>query len=154
MRSITLALLTALTAALVKADFMLSNTSICMGAFPFQSCISGPLVMTGVKNNTEFNCDKLMHAEDHSYIYNGTWKWNTTSNSPSGSPHLYTNDICGNGKLNFTWDWDTKTYYGVKDGSHVAECVQDGSLSRHCNQWIGATFFGSAFRCNSTIECH
>lgn len=144
MRFTVLALLTFLTAS-VSADFLMTNTSICMGGFPFSRCITGPQVIVGVKNNTDFNCDKLMNAEDHSYINNGTA-------GPYGSPEVWTNDACGSGKLKFTWD--NHSYFAEdSNGNHVADCVADSPLARKCNQWVGALFFNATYLCTSSIDC-
>ncbi|KAK5122977.1 hypothetical protein LTR85_003543 [Meristemomyces frigidus] len=163
MHFLHLTLLAALT-TLASADFLMSNTSICMGAFPFANCYgntyhcprpTGPVVITGTSNTTDFTCAKLMHAEDHSYITNGTA-------GPHGDGVVHSKNVCGNGKLKFVQylnetNGGNATYYAEKeDGTHMADCQQveaAESLSRHCNQWVGALFFTSMYNCTGTIDC-
>jgi hypothetical protein len=145
MRCTTLVAIVAL-AKFVAADFFLANSSICMGAFPLDHCSSGPVVLSGVNNVTEFTCPKLKHAEDNAFIWNGTA-------GPTGSPNLYSHNPCNDaGDLHFIKDGSG---YFAEDskGSHVADCVEDNSFNRSCSVWIGSFFFEVAYRCTSSLTC-
>lgn len=154
MRTILLTFSTALI-SLASADFLMSNTSICMGAFPISNCYTGPVVITGTSNTTDFTCPKLRHAEDYSYITNGTV-------GPHGDNVAWSDNVCGNGRLKFVQYYDTEnggngTYYAEQeDGTHVADCKQvedERSLFKHCDMWIGALFFTSVYNCTGSIDC-
>jgi hypothetical protein len=145
-------LVAALTST-VSADFFLSNSTICMGAFPMQGCRSGPNVFSGVSNVTDFTCNKLMHAMDYSYVHNGTA-------GPTGTPNLYAKNVCGAGDLVLSKQYDTSgkdAGYVAKDasGKQVATCQLDPSqFTKHCPVWIGAFFFETEYMCKSdTINC-
>ena len=112
MQPSTLALIIAL-AITVSADFLASNTTVCMGAFPFNSCHQGVVVFSGTNNETDYTCAKLTAAEDESYITNGTM-------SHYGSAEVWSDDVCGHGKLRFLKDglWG---YYALDErGVQVA----------------------------------
>ena len=147
MQGALLALVIALS-ALVSADFIASNTTVCMGAFPLDSCYRGVVVFSGVKNTTDYTCSKLMAAEDESYITNGTMSY-------YGGPEVWSDDVCGHGKLHFVKDHANYTNYIALDGNgnQVADCRNDTSLFKHCSQWVGAFFFQGMYRCTSNITC-
>lgn len=131
---------------LVSADFFLSNSTICMGAFPMQNCWHGPDVFSGVSNTTDFTCPKLMHALDNVYVWNGTA-------GPQGTD-LHAKKPCGV-EYEMTFVKDGFKYTALdKAGQQVADCQEDQSLARHCPQWIGAMFFETQYRCTSdSITC-
>ncbi|KAF2768949.1 hypothetical protein EJ03DRAFT_327907 [Teratosphaeria nubilosa] len=140
------------TLSLTAADFLLSSTTICMGAFPLQTCIQGPVVLSDAGNlNDTFTCDKMLHAEDTSYVYNGTMN----------GDFLFSNNTCGMEALHFERNWNSVTgetsgYLGFDRliGTQVAECVHNTTGSRHCNQWVGATFFNQSQYCSSELSCN
>ncbi|KAK4543322.1 hypothetical protein LTR36_005681 [Oleoguttula mirabilis] len=119
MHLLAFTLLTSLT-IFASADFLMSNTSICIEAFPLSNWYKGPVVITGTSNVTDFICAKLKHAEDYSYITNGTA-------GPHGDSVLRSDNVCGNGILKFVSYYDADnggnaTYYA--DATHVADCKQ------------------------------
>jgi hypothetical protein len=145
MRASIVASITAL-ATTAFADFFLANSSICFGAFPLEHCTIGPNVLTGISNETDFVCPKLMHAEDNAYMWNGTA-------GPFGSPNLYSNNPCNNaGNLHFIKDGNG---YFAEDasGSTIADCIEDNSFNKSCSVWIGAYFFEVAYKCTSRLTC-
>lgn len=149
MRFTTLSALTALTSIQsVSADFLLTNSSFCMGAFPFNTCKTGPILLTGTSNTTDFTCDRLLHAEDN-YYTNGTVALN-------GDPFVHADDGCGHGKLKFTKDGYDGAYFATDaEGEHVADCVvDDPGYFRKCNDWVGGFMFSSAYRCTSSLAFH
>ena len=126
------------------ADFLLSNTTVCMGAFPVSKCYNGVTVLSGTDYNASYTCPHLWNAENDAYITDGTA-------GPFGSMTLDSEDgICGSGKLHFVKD---KESYFVedKDGNHVGDCVRDASSKRQCSELFGARLFESMFRCTSSV---
>ncbi|TKA69075.1 hypothetical protein B0A55_08133 [Friedmanniomyces simplex] len=122
MRSTTLSLsLTALALSLpISADFFLSNSTICMGAFPVSNCWHGPTVFSGVSNTTAYTCPKLFHAQASVYVWNGTA-------GPNGSADLYATQPCGvEGEMHFVKDGVTG-YKGLNEGGGEGGGLSGGS---------------------------
>ncbi|USW48967.1 hypothetical protein Slin15195_G022860 [Septoria linicola] len=156
MRLSSLAVLTAYLSS-ASADFFVSNTSVCMGAFLISHCTHGVKVLSNVANDTKeapYTCDHLVHAEDNNYIHNGTmtpFLGDDFVSSASG--------ICGSGQLDFIKDPASREGAYIvndKEGKHVGDCVPEKNASapaiqQRCNQWIGMLFFASAFKCTSSV---
>ncbi|EME46874.1 hypothetical protein DOTSEDRAFT_33406 [Dothistroma septosporum NZE10] len=151
MRLTTPLLLTALT-SLVTADFFISNTSVCMGAFMVQNCYHGAKVLADATDiNKTYTCPHLVPAEDAHYIRNGTA-------GPYGDERIFSDGgICDSGKLYFektyTGQMADERGYSVKNeqGETVADCQWDNSTSRQCNHWVGMLYFATMYRCTGSI---
>ena len=151
MRSTILTLSLLLFALTTTADFLLSNSTICMAAFPFSTCHHGPSVLSGTSNTTAYTCPNLLHALESVYVYNGIA-------GPNGSPDLWAMPgACGvEGELHFVLDGVTGGYKGFKGegGEAVADCRVEEGLARGCSQWVGEVFFESQYWCSSaSISC-
>ena len=146
MHTTKLAALLALTAS-VSADFYLSNSTTCMGAFPVSQCYHGPVVFSGLSNITDYTCPKLLKAHDNFYIWNGTA-------GPTGSPELFARKSCGlDYEMHFVKEGQQ---YKGQDGSgkEVATCdVASEALVTRCPEWIGTVFFETEYLCKSDIDC-
>lgn len=139
---LSMLLTTLLLATIAKSDFYLSNTTVCLGAFPVSQCTIGPQLITpGTDYNATFTCDKLWAAQDNSYVRNGTL-------GPSGSLHTYSSgDVCDKGVLRFVKDDEA---YKVQDstGAELGGCVEDVGFNRSCGEFFGRRFFGSTYKCS------
>lgn len=134
---------------LASADFLLSNTTVCMGAFPVDHCYPSVQIMTSTTNLTTSSCHEALVAEDYSLITNGTagqfgsWALNTTSGT------------CGTKDFYFEKDWVNTTNYLVldMDNNQLAYCtwVNQNNYYIHCNQWVGAVFFTPMYLCQGSI---
>jgi hypothetical protein len=111
------------------------------------------MVLTGTSNETDYTCSNLLSAEDNAYIYSGSM----------GETTLQTHKVCGGHKLHFTRNGTANRYVGyeITSGSKVATCTSTAAtnttashkLKRHCDQWVGATYFTTAYHCSSNITC-
>ncbi|KAF2216742.1 hypothetical protein CERZMDRAFT_92814 [Cercospora zeae-maydis SCOH1-5] len=149
------ALLVFTLATPTAADFLVSNTTVCMGAFPFSRCIRGVKVLSNIANDTKdapFTCSHLVRAEDSNYIHNGTMAPFT-----GGEAVISDGGVCGSGQLNFVKGGKDGGYtVNDKDGKNVGDCVPEKDdkkpeLQEACDQWVGTLFFASAFKCTSSI---
>ncbi|GIZ41957.1 hypothetical protein CKM354_000524000 [Cercospora kikuchii] len=149
------ALLTFIFATPIAADFFVSNTSVCMGAFPLKRCARGPKVLSNISNTTKeapYTCSHLIHAEDNNYIHNGTMAPFTGDLFVSSAA-----GICGSGQLDFVKVGNDGGYtVNDKDGAHVGDCVPEKNITKpewevRCNQWVGMLFFATAFKCTSSV---
>lgn len=138
------------TLQLAAADFLISNTSVCMGTFFVSQCYHGAKVLSDASDiNKTYTCPNLVPAEDDHYIHNGTA-------GPFGSDNLISDGgICDSGKLFFEKTGaGNESGYSVKDqeGKPVAECEWDYSgAQKQCNQWVGMLYFASMYRCKGNI---
>lgn len=140
--SLTLAAATLISTT--SADFLISNSSVCMGSFLVRNCYHGVKVLSGIHPKTDYTCSHLIHAQDNHYISNGTA-------GPHGDDHLISRGgICDSKNLKFVKDRES---YFVNDGDdrHVADCTWDIGLNASCSNWVGGVFFMSMFKCKSSI---
>jgi hypothetical protein len=138
----TLLLATLLTSA--TADFLVSNSTTCTGAFLIAHCSHGVKVLSGVDLKNDYTCDKLVPAENDNYIRNGTM-------APQGSPNVRSDEgLCGSGPLDFVKDGEGYIV-NDQDGNHVGDCKTDDGMKQECDQWVGMLFFQSIFRCTSSV---
>ncbi|KAF7191182.1 hypothetical protein HII31_07542 [Pseudocercospora fuligena] len=132
----------------VSADFLMSNTSICMGTLMIQQCYHGVKVLSQTNetdNGKGYQCNHLVHAQDNNYIHNGTA-------GPFGSPYVSSDGgICDSGRLDFVKDGE-EYIVNDKSGSTVAHCeIEKGNYTQHCNQWVGMLFFQAMYRCKGSV---
>lgn len=142
----SIAVLTAFT-AVASADFLIANTTKCMGAFPMNSCYQGAQVLAGVDFNKDYTCDNLYDAENNRHLINGTA-------GETGSMNFYSDPICNSGRLFFVKEPDAYMVFDENE-QHVGDCTppaRDQDVSRrHCSLWVGADFFESTYLCVSSI---
>ncbi|KAM3424820.1 hypothetical protein BST61_g6801 [Cercospora zeina] len=153
--SMAAALLVFMLATPTTADFLVSNTTVCMGAFPFSRCTRGVKVLSNVSKTTKdapFTCSHLMEAEDSNFIHNGTMAPFTGSEAVSS-----VGGICGSGQLDFVKGGPDGGYtVNDKDGKKVGDCAPEKDIKKPemeeaCDQWVGTLFFASAFKCTSSV---
>lgn len=131
--------------ATASADFYVSNTTVCMGAFIVHNCLDGAKVLSGVSNKTDYTCSHLVPAQDEHYLSNGTA-------GPFGSLNPVSHGgICDSGKLKFVKDKDAYIVNDEND-NHLGDCVSDNStLTRACNMWVGMVLFNTMYKCTSSV---
>ncbi|WPH01684.1 Hypothetical protein R9X50_00453600 [Acrodontium crateriforme] len=115
-------------ATFTSADFFLSNTTVCMGAFPIDNCYAGVIVLSGTDYNKTYTCNDLWHAQDNAYITQGTA-------GPFGSWELESSHgVCGSRNLHFNMDF-------VDIASREAN---QGNTKYHPGKWRGEKEFESS----------
>lgn len=135
------------TSLLANADFLITRSMTCLGAFPLHACTTGPAVLTTL---ADFNCDKLEDAMNNVHIRRGTVGF-----YPNGTlvdPVLESDGICGSAQLNFTEEVQGE-YVVMENGNAVGNCVFDNSTRTICPVFLGLGDIGylGAFTCTSSL---